>query len=126
MVTALSGTNSSYPTSAAYFVANGNDRGFNDVRACVTLPGYGYNGRIAQACDIGFYNDKDTYETCKACGYGLTTEGVGLAATSADCGVAAGFGFSAARSAVVPCSIGECLHARQVLGLRLEVRLGIP
>lgn len=105
MVTALNGANTSYPTSSAYWVQSGNDKGFNDVRACVTQDGFGYNGRIAQACDKGFYNPKDTYSPCTACVYGLTTEGVGKGKTVADCGLAQGFGNY--DGAYVPCPIGE-------------------
>lgn len=50
MVTSLTAPNASFPTSAQYFVRNGDTEGFIDPMACVTIAGYGYNGRVAQAC----------------------------------------------------------------------------
>lgn len=99
--------NSSYPTSYLYYINNGDGdgtEGFTDVLACVTIDGYGYNGRVAQPCDKGFWNSKDNYDACKACAYGLTTEGVGKGVSQASCGMAAGFGLVG--GSVVPCPIG--------------------
>lgn len=39
--------------------------GFVSPYACVNRAGYGYNGRISQKCDKGYFNDKDTYSTCR-------------------------------------------------------------
>ena len=111
MVTSLSGSNSSFSLSAQYFSNNADGtKGFTDVRACVTIDGYGYNGRVAQACDMGFYNSKNNYEACKPCPYGLTTEGVGKGYTLASCGIAKGFGYSSAANGSVPCPIGKFIH----------------
>jgi hypothetical protein len=56
----------------------------------------------------GFYNPRDSYTDCQPCpGFGLTTEGVGLGVNLSSCGIAAGFGYSEAEKAVVPCPIGE-------------------
>ncbi len=38
--------------------------GFISPSACVNKAGYGYNGRISQKCDVGYYNDKDTISAC--------------------------------------------------------------
>lgn len=84
----------------------GGARGFVSVRACVNQAGYGYNGRISQQCAKGMYNAQDTYSPCSACPGGLTTSGVGAGRAPADCGVAAGFGWSSEQSAVVPCELG--------------------
>ena len=69
--------------------------------------GFGYNGRIAQPCDRGFWNLADSYGTCKACGYGLTTAAVGAGKKEADCGLAAGFGNNG--GTVGPCPAGVFL-----------------
>jgi hypothetical protein len=83
-----------YPTSAQYFTTNADGtRGFISALACVTQDGYGYNGRVAQKCAQGKYNNKDNYLDCKDCPYGMTTQDVGAGYTQADCGVAAGFGW---------------------------------
>lgn len=98
-----------YPNSAAWFVrdnATGTE-GFTSPMACVNQAGYGYNGRVSQPCIKGFWNAKDTYGTCTACGYGLTTSAVGAGKSATDCGVAAGFGFDG--TTVQLCPMGECL-----------------
>lgn len=100
--------NASYPKSSAFFVDNNDTtKGFIDVRACVTVAGYGYNGRVAQACDMGYYNGKDNYDLCKKCDYGLTTAGVGAGVAPSSCGLAAGFGLDAVSKTILPCAIGE-------------------
>jgi hypothetical protein len=84
----------SYPTSSKYWVNNTDGtNGFISALACVTQDGYGYNGRIAQACAQGKYNNRDNYMDCKDCPYGMTTEDVGKGFTLDNCGVAAGFGW---------------------------------
>lgn len=45
--------------------------------------GYGYSGRVAQRCDQGYYNEGDNYNTCKACPFGMTTDGAASAAVRA-------------------------------------------
>lgn len=50
MVTALTSPNASFPTSASYFVRNGDSEGFVDVAACVTIDGHGYDSRNSQPC----------------------------------------------------------------------------
>ena len=54
--------------------------------------GYGYKGRMSQACDQGSYNPGDNYEECKPCPFGYTTTGVGIGKTAADCLSAPGYG----------------------------------
>lgn len=98
-----------YPNSTRYYVKNGDAEGFADPRACVTVDGYGYDGRGAYPCEVGTYNQKDTLSECKPCPWGFTTAGVGKGVTLASCGIAAGFGYSASQQGVVPCPIGECL-----------------
>lgn len=101
-----------YPNSTAFFYNNTDSpilaQGFVSVMACVTVDGYGYNGRVSQPCDTGSYNSKDTRDVCTKCPYGFTTAGVGLGYNSSDCGVAAGFGYHNTSTvfAVVPCPIG--------------------
>jgi hypothetical protein len=51
MVTALTSPNASFPTSASYFVRNGDSEGFVDVAACVTVDGHGYDSRNSQPCE---------------------------------------------------------------------------
>lgn len=82
-------------------------RGFFNVKACVTQAGYGYNSRIAQPCAAGTYNRRDTYLPCTACPTGLTTAGVGVGVTLADCGMRAGYGFH--NGAVTLCPVGGWL-----------------
>lgn len=79
-------------------------RGFFNVKACVTQPGYGYNSRIAQPCAAGTYNRHDTYLPCTACPTGLTTAGVGVGITIANCGMKAGYGFH--NGAITLCPVG--------------------
>jgi hypothetical protein len=95
-----------YSKSAAFYVKQGDAEGYTDVRACVTVDGYGYNGRNSQPCETGTYNARNNLESCKPCGFGYTTEGVGKGVTFASCGVAAGYGYDAVLQAVVPCPIG--------------------
>lgn len=69
--------------------------GYYDPKACVTKAGFGYNGRIATACQQGYYNGGSNYDQCTACPYGTTTV-VGTPGTDqnelADCFIAPGFG----------------------------------
>lgn len=105
MVTSLTGTNATYSNSARYFTSLGDTMGFTDEAACVTQPGYGMSGRNAQPCDKGFWNGPNNYETCKACAYGLTTEGIAKGVAEASCGIAQGFGNVS--GLFMPCPIGE-------------------
>jgi hypothetical protein len=57
--------------------------------------GYGYNGRIAQKCDQGTYNEGDNQALCKLCPLGLTTDGVGAGKRLSDCKAAPGWGAGA-------------------------------
>jgi hypothetical protein len=50
--------------SDRYHTNTDNTGGFIGPYACVNKAGFGYNGRISQKCDTGYYNDKDTYSTC--------------------------------------------------------------
>jgi hypothetical protein len=110
MVTSTNTT--TYPNSSSFFVTDvaTSTSGFISALACVTKDGFGYNGRIAQQCDKGTYNTKDTRSTCTACDYGLTTPDVGAGVTVADCGLAPGFGYvnntGTGNSAVAPCPVG--------------------
>jgi hypothetical protein len=108
---------STYPNSAQFYVKNGDAEGFADVRSCVTTDGYGYNGRGAQACDVGTYNGKDNWDSCKPCPYGYTTAGLGRGVSLASCGVAAGFGYSVQQQSVVPCPMGESISCAILLAL---------
>jgi hypothetical protein len=53
-------TSLSYPTSAAYYESDTSVSpaagGFTNPLACVTKPGYGYNGRVATRCSAGSWN----------------------------------------------------------------------
>lgn len=89
--------NSSYPKSNSFFTNNTDGTfGFTNVLACVTQDGYGYNSRVSQMCEKGYYNARDTRSDCTACAYGLTTAGVGAGVTEGNCGIAPGFGFDGA------------------------------
>ncbi|WIA10380.1 hypothetical protein OEZ85_010572 [Tetradesmus obliquus] len=48
-------------------------KGFFNPLACVTKPGYGWDGRVATPCPRGWYNGGDNYKACTQCDYGLTT-----------------------------------------------------
>jgi len=101
----VTSNNASYPISRQYYINNGDGtEGYTSVLACVTIDGYGYNGRVAQPCDKGFWNSKDNYDACKACSYGLTTEGVGRGVALTSCGMGPGFGLVG--TSIVPCPIG--------------------
>lgn len=77
--------------------------------AAVTQPGYGMSGRNAQPCDTGSWNTPNNYDTCKPCGYGLTTQGTGKGVAESSCGIAKGYGNSTADLKIMPCPIGEFL-----------------
>lgn len=97
--------NGTYNTSASFFTNNSDGTyGFTSVKACVTQDGYGYNGRVAQQCAKGTYNNKDNYNDCTPCIYGLTTSDVGAGVTDADCGMAPGFGLDG--TVIRECPIG--------------------
>jgi hypothetical protein len=94
-----------YPTSNSFYQNNTDGTGgFISVKACVNLPGYGYNGRVSQKCDKGTFNAPDTYGTCTACPYGTTTTDVGAGVVIGDCGVAPGFGKY--NNSYMPCPVG--------------------
>lgn len=83
--------------------------GFVNPYACVTQAGYGYDGRVSQKCDKGYYNGKDTYAKCKSCGYALTTAGPG-ATKATECGIEPGYGFGTTHyfnRTLIKCPIGE-------------------
>lgn len=88
--------NSTYSESYKYF-SNSTfpDQGFTSAMACVTIDGYGYNSRVGQACEKGFYNQKNNRNDCTQCSYGLTTTAVGAGVYETDCGIAPGFGYEA-------------------------------
>jgi hypothetical protein len=98
------------PTSASYYVDNGDGRtgGFVSKWACVTQPGYGFNGIWSFQCPLGTYNSGDNWSNCTACGSGLTTTALGAGVRSTDCGIAPGFGFH--DSVIVSCPVGKSLQ----------------
>lgn len=80
------------PPSKGFLAAG---QGFYDPQACVTKPGYGYDGRVATLCPKGWYNAGNNYLACTQCGYGLTTgtpSDSALKTTADNCLAAAGFG----------------------------------
>jgi hypothetical protein len=94
-----------YPTSASFYAMTPSGfGGFTSSRACVNQPGYGLNARVSSKCEPGWYNEGDTAGSCKACPAGLTTAGEGAALRS-QCGLVAGYGFTA--GAIQPCPVGE-------------------
>lgn len=100
-------TSVSLPSSAAFYFSEGDVAGFTNPMACVTKPGYGYNGRVATACPAGSYNAAGNYGTCTKCAAGFSTPANPEQQVSVDnCAVAQGFGL--ADGAIVPCPVGEC------------------
>lgn len=102
-------TSLSYPTSAAYYETDTSVSpaagGFTNPLACVTKPGFGYNGRVATRCQAGSWNPAGALDRCKRCSYGLTTpDDANSQVDASNCTLAPGFGFH--DSAVVPCPIG--------------------
>jgi len=99
-------TSTSLPNSAAYYVSNGaGKQGFTSPMACVTKPGYGYNGRFATKCPAGSYNAAGNYDTCSQCPTGLSTpDDVNRQLSQADCTLAVGYGFH--DNTIVPCPVG--------------------
>lgn len=101
-------TSTDLTNSNRYYVSDAGKQGFTSPMACVTQAGYGYNGRLATKCPAGSYNAAGNYNTCTKCIAGLTTaDNATLQVTSADCGVAPGFG--SYDGAIVPCPVGECV-----------------
>jgi hypothetical protein len=97
--------NSTYPVSNSFFTNNTDGTfGFTNVLACVNQDGYGYNGRVSQLCEKGYYNKRDNRADCTACSYGLTTAAVGAGVVEGDCGIAPGFGYDGAT--IRECPIG--------------------
>lgn len=75
--------------SAAYATPDG----YTDPQACVTKPGYGYDGRAANPCAAGSYNAAGNYGLCTQCPSGLTTSTIPeQQASMADCKMAPGYG----------------------------------
>jgi hypothetical protein len=82
--------------------------GFTDPLACVTRPGYGYNGRASFQCRAGSWNAGNNYAACTECGVGYTTATATPATdqnAAADCLIARGYGLE--NGQVQPCPIGE-------------------
>ena len=96
--------NTSYPNSAAWYTSGTDYMGFYSVKACVTLPGYGYDGRVAHNCNVGSCKPGGVYSTCTACAYGYTTACVGCGDALDDCRIRPGFGMTA--GGVRECPIG--------------------
>jgi hypothetical protein len=65
--------------------------GFTDPAACVTPPGYGYNGMGGEPCPLGTWSSGYDTNPCTPCEAGLTTLSTG-ATSAAACVVAPGFG----------------------------------
>lgn len=123
MVTSTNRTG--YPNSASYYVDNGDGRtgGFTSKFACVNRPGYGFNGRWSFPCDKGSFNNEDNWSDCTVCGSGLTTIAAGQGVTSADCGIAPGYGFHS--SAIVLCPQGmSCTMLVALVGSTLLLEPG--
>jgi len=95
-------TSTSLPTSAAYYVSHG----FTNPMACVTKPGYGYDGRVANKCPPGSYNAEGNYNTCTQCPTGLSTpDDAGSQVSEANCTLTVGYGFHG--STIMPCPMGK-------------------
>ena len=73
--------------------------------------GYGYNGRVAQPCDQGTYNEGGNYDACKPCQLGTTTTGPGAGKSSSDCKTAAGYAGGAL------CPVGEQLQPSELFSV---------
>jgi hypothetical protein len=86
------------------------------MQACVNPAGYGVSAtsRASLPCPVGFYNARDTTGPCQACPEGTTTDPGLLGTKLADCGIKAGYGFSA--GAILECPVGEIWMARGVPG----------
>lgn len=96
-------SNATYNVSAQYYVTNSDGTGgFISELACVTLPGYGLSGRVAQRCDQGYYNPGNNYDKCTACPFGTTTAGAGAGRTIADCSTALGHGKTDGKMGLCP------------------------
>lgn len=106
-------TSTSLASSVAYWVSDGNGKqGFTSPMACVTLPGYGYNGRVASKCPAGSWNAGGNYAGCTSCPVGLSTaDDASSQVSSSNCTVAVGFGFH--NNVVMPCPVGECRSSRK-------------
>lgn len=116
--------NATYSQSALYFTnsTDGSAYGFTSPMACVTINGYGYNSRVAQACEKGFYNALNNREDCKSCSYGLTTAGVGEGFVEGDCGIAPGFGYDGSTIRECECVLRPLLLVVVAPCLMLRVR----
>jgi hypothetical protein len=97
----------SLPGSAAFWASDGaGKQGFTSPMACLTRPGFGYNGRVAAKCPVGSYNTGGNQLPCTRCAEGLSTPDNATAQVSeANCTLAAGFGFH--HGAILPCPVGE-------------------
>lgn len=92
-------------TPQYYVMANGVG-GFTSPQACVTMPGYGNNGREAVRCAVGSWNPPGG-ATCTKCPPGTTTaDDPNRQVSASDCVIDKGYGFHDA--AIVPCPIGAC------------------
>lgn len=97
------------PLSMQYWASDGisGRQGFTHPLACVTKPGYGYQGRSANKCPVGSFNSGGSYDSCSPCPRpGLSTPDAASGQVSVDnCTLAPGYGFH--DNAIVPCPIGE-------------------
>jgi hypothetical protein len=93
-------------SSALYWATDGaGSQGFTSPMACVTKPGFGYNGRVANKCPAGSYNAEGNYGTCTKCPVGLSTPNTAADQVSlSNCTVAKGYGY--ANNVVQPCPVG--------------------
>lgn len=86
--------------------------GFYSPLACVTQPGYGYNGRASYQCRAGSYNAGNNYAACQECGEGKTTADLAASQVSvSDCLIATGYGYH--NSQIQPCPVGTYNNATQ-------------
>lgn len=81
--------------------------GIIDAAACVTKPGWGWDGRISTECPKGSWAVGGDLSPCTECGFGLTTVGTATNA-SASCLLAEGYG--SVSGVLQLCPIGELLQ----------------
>lgn len=99
------------PASAAYWASDGaGKQGFTSPLACVTRPGYGYNGFSGIKCPVGWFNAAGNLQPCVKCQIGLTTPDDAASQVSQEnCNPAPGYGVYG--NSIVACPVGECDEA---------------
>lgn len=100
-------TSRDIPANGAYWASDAaGKQGFTSPLACVTKPGFGFNGLSAVKCPVGYCNPPGNYQPCRRCPVGLSTPDDAASQVSQDnCTLGPGYGLHGNR--IIECPVGE-------------------